>query len=68
MENYNELRRLRKYHELTLEDMGKMIGVDTRTYSNKEKGISQFKLNEMITISNYFKKSIEEIFLNKKFM
>ncbi|MEK5081182.1 helix-turn-helix domain-containing protein [Solibacillus sp. FSL W7-1436] len=68
MVDCNELRRLRKYHELTLEDMGKMIGVDARTYSNKEKGISQFKLNEMVAISCHFKKSIEEIFLNKKFM
>lgn len=37
MEECIELRRLRKYHELTLEDMGKMIGVDARTYSNKER-------------------------------
>lgn len=59
-----ELRRLRKYHELTQEDMAKLIGVDVRTYSNKEKGISQFKLNEMVIISRQFKKSIEDIFLN----
>lgn len=63
-----ELRRLRKYHELTQEDMAKLIGVDVRTYSNKEKGISQFKLNEMVIISRQFKKSIEDIFLNEKFM
>jgi len=68
MVDCNELRRLRKYHELTLEDMGKLIGVDARTYSNKEKGISQFKLNEMVIISNHFKKSIEDIFLSKSFM
>lgn len=63
-----ELRRLRKYHELTQEDMAKLIGVDVRTYSNKEKGISQFKLNEMVIISRQFKKSIEDIFLSEKFM
>ena len=63
-----ELRRLRKYHELTQEDMAELIGVDVRTYSNKERGISQFKLNEMVIISRKFKKSIEDIFLNKKFM
>ncbi|MEG0259887.1 MAG: helix-turn-helix transcriptional regulator [Lysinibacillus sp.] len=60
-----ELRRLRKYHELTLEDMGKLMGMDTRTYSNKEKGISQFKLNEMVIISRHFQKSIDDIFLVK---
>ena len=68
MEELIELRKLRKYHELTLEDMGKLIDIDARTYSNKEKGISQFKLNEMVVISRRFNKPIEEIFLNKSFM
>ena len=41
----SELRKLRKYHELTCKDMAELIGVDTRTYINKENGTSQFKAN-----------------------
>lgn len=63
-----ELRRLRKYHELTQEDMAEIIGVDVRTYHKKEKGITQFKLDEMVKISRRLNKTIDEIFLPKKFM
>lgn len=63
-----ELRKLRKYHELTYQDMGEIIGCDARTYINKEKGLSQFKLNEMFIISRKFGKSMDEIFLPKDFM
>lgn len=60
----NELRKLRKYHEMTYKDMGDLIKVDPRTYRNKEKGESQFKANEMFIISKRFGKSIDEIFFN----
>lgn len=64
----NELRKLRKYHELTCKDMAKLIGVDTRTYINKETGISQFKANEMYIIARRFNRSMDEIFLPNNFM
>lgn len=64
----NELRRLRKYHELTYKDMADLIHVDPRTYRNKEKGISQFKANEMFIIAEKFKRPIDEIFLPENFM
>jgi DNA-binding XRE family transcriptional regulator len=64
----NQLRKLRKYHELTYQDMGNLIDVDTRTYINKETGVSQFKLNEMFIISKKFNKSMDEIFLPTNFM
>lgn len=64
----NELRRLRKYHELTCKDMGNLLGIDERTYINKEQGVSQFKLNEMYIISRKFKRSMDEIFLPTDFM
>lgn len=63
-----ELRKLRKYHELTCKDMANLIKVDERTYINKEKGVSQFKLNEMFIISRKFKMSMDEIFLPNDFM
>lgn len=68
MSKANELRRLRRYHDLTYKDMAELINVDPRTYRNKEKGINQFKQYEMFIISRKFKKSIEEIFLPENFM
>lgn len=64
----SELRRLRKYHELTYGDMGKLLGIDPRTYYNKESGVSQFNLNEMFIISRKFQRSMDEIFLPDDFM
>ena len=64
----NMLRRLRKFHDLTYEDMARLIDVDIRTYINKEQGISQFKMNEMFIISREFNKSMDEIFLPADFM
>lgn len=69
LSNANELlRRLRKYNELTYKDMADLINVSPRTYSDKEKGISQFKQYEMFIISRRFQKSIDEIFLPENFM
>ncbi len=48
--------------------MADLIGVELRTYINKELGVSQFKLNEMFIISRKFGKRIEEIFLFENFM
>lgn len=64
----NELRRLRKYHEMTYDDMAELLGIDRRTYINKETGVSQFKLNEMYIISCKFQRSMDEIFLPTDFM
>ena len=68
MSNETELTRLRRYFGYTQQDMADLIGVRLRTYINKEKGISQFKLKEMFLISDKFKKPIEEIFLPEDFM
>ena len=62
-----ELRKLRKYHELGYQDMANLLGIDMRTYINKEKGVTQFKLKEMYIISVKFKKSMDEIFLPENF-
>ena len=48
--------------------MAKMLGIDTRTYVNKEHGVTQFKANEMFLIARIFKAEIEEIFLPTNFM
>ena len=68
MPELNELRKLRKYHEMTCQDMADLLHIDIRTYINKENGVSQFKLNEMYLICKKFKKSMDEIFLPLDFM
>ncbi|EJR68163.1 hypothetical protein IIO_00482 [Bacillus cereus VD115] len=64
----NKLVSLRMYNRLTQQDMADLIGVDKRTYINKEYGVTQFKANEMFLIAQKFGKGIEEIFLPTNFM
>lgn len=61
------LESIRRANKESQENMAKLIGVDVRTYQNKEKGITQFKQNEMFIIARYFNKKIEEIFLPTNF-
>lgn len=62
------LIQLRNSLSVTQKQLADLIGVDVRTYINKEQGISQFKCNEMFAISYYFKKDVESIFLPSNFM
>jgi len=62
-----KLAALRRYHNLSQKDMAELIGVDLRTYINKETGQSQFKANEMFAIARKFKMPIDEIFLPTNF-
>lgn len=64
----NKLVSLRMYNRLTQQDMADLIGVDKRTYVNKEYGVTQFKANEMFAIAQKFGKGIEEIFLPTNFI
>jgi len=43
--------------------MADKLGVDVRTYINKEQGVTQFKANEMFLIADILGKEISEIFL-----
>lgn len=61
------LESIRRANKESQENMAKLIGVDVRTYQNKEKGITQFKQNEMFIIARYFNKKIDEIFLPTNF-
>ncbi len=64
----DNLIKLRMYNRLNQQDMADLIGVDKRTYVNKEHGVTQFKANEMFLIAQKFGKGIEEIFLPTNFM
>ena len=53
----------RRYHMITQKEMADRLGVDVRTYINKEQGVTQFKANEMFLIASILGKEITEIFL-----
>lgn len=57
------LIRLRKEQGLSQSDLAKVLSINVSTYQNKETGKSSFRDYEMFIISQYFDKTIEEIFL-----
>lgn len=63
-----KLMAIRRMYNVSQKEMAELIGVDWRTYVNKEKGVSQFKSNEMFIIAHRFNKGIGEIFLPTDFM
>lgn len=62
-----KLAALRRYHGISQKEMADYLGIDLRTYINKESGQSQFKANEMFAIARKFGKPIDEIFLPTNF-
>jgi len=62
-----KLAALRRYHGISQKEMADYLGIDVRTYVNKESGHTQFKANEMFAISRKFGKPIDEIFLPTNF-
>lgn len=58
----------RKFYGITQKEMADKIGIDVRTYINKEQGLSQFKANEMFLIAKILKKDISEIFVPSDFI
>ncbi|MEV2286400.1 helix-turn-helix transcriptional regulator [Paenibacillus larvae] len=63
-----KLIALRKYFGITQKEMAKLLGIDVRTYINKERGVTQFKANEMFFIARKLNKNIGEIFLPTDFI
>ena len=60
------LRRLRVELDLTQKDFAKLIDMPLSTYRKKEKGETNFTIEEAYTIANAVSKSIDEIFLISK--
>lgn len=54
---------IRKRNNTNQETLAKLLDITTKSYSQKELGKTEFTMNEMFLISDYFKLSIEEIFL-----
>ena len=60
------LRRLRVELDLTQKEFAKLIDMALSTYRKKEKGETNFTIEEAYTIANAVSKSIDEIFLTSK--
>lgn len=58
----------RKFKGYTQADIAKALGIELRTYINKEQGVSQFKINEMFLIARLLQMDIGDIFLPPNFM
>lgn len=63
-----KLMAIRRMHNVTQKEMAALIGVDLRTYINKEQGVTQFKGNEMFSIARHFNRNIGDIFLPTDFI
>lgn len=48
------LESIRRAAGESQKSVAKLIGVDVRTYQNKEKGITQFKQGEMFIIARHY--------------
>lgn len=58
-----ELIKLRKINDVSQQELADLLNINVATYSAKENGKSDFKLEEIFMIAKYFNKRIEEIFL-----
>ena len=54
---------LRTETKTTQHDLAELIGVTELSYRNKELGRTEFKINEMFKIAQYFNKKVDDIFL-----
>lgn len=57
---------LKEERNLTNKEMAELLGITPLQYRKKEKGETQFKLNEMVKLSEFFGKSMDYIFLPSK--
>jgi putative transcriptional regulator len=62
----NHLETLRKEHDLSQEQFGKLMGVSRQTIISLEKGKYNPSLELAFKIAEYFNASIEEIFIYKE--
>lgn len=56
---YNDrLRRLRKEHQLTQENVASVLGVSQRTYSDYETGTRRLSIEKIIILARYYDVSL----------
>ena len=61
-----KLYELRKKAGLNQADLAKKIEISVNQYGKKERGQQEFTQDEMFLLSNFFNKSISDIFLPRK--
>lgn len=54
---------LRKKENVKQQTLANLLEINIKTYNYKETGKSEFTMNEMFKISDFFNKPVEEIFL-----
>lgn len=60
--NYNKnIKLLRQKHGMNQEEAAKLIGVSINTLRNKEKGKTEFTLNEVMDLLEYWKEDINAV-------
>ncbi|WP_195938662.1 helix-turn-helix transcriptional regulator [Romboutsia sp. 1001713B170131_170501_G6] len=60
----NNLVAYRKLHNLKQEDVAKILNMSKTSYSYKETGKQEFRLNEAKILADYFGTTIDDIFFN----
>lgn len=61
MEYYERLRQLREDRDLNQTEIGKLIGVRQTYYSNQERGIKPFKVEQIAILCEFYKVSADYI-------
>ncbi len=61
-----KLLLIRKNNNIKQQELADLLGISLNQYSLKEKGKFNFTCDEMFLIADYFKMSIEEIFIPSK--
>ncbi|PNY20533.1 Helix-turn-helix domain protein [Streptococcus parauberis] len=69
MNKINKVKAFREAIGLTQKDLAKILDISVDSYSRKERGVSDFRKNEMLKITDIFKnngidESLQEIFFN----
>lgn len=60
---YNKLKQIRESNNVTQDDMAELLGYKHKSgYSKLENGERKISINQAKIISDFFKRSIEEIF------
>jgi len=61
-----KLWEIRKSYKMNQSEVADILGISVQAYRLKEQGKKQFTQDEMFSLSNYFKRDIEDIFLPRK--
>ena len=59
-----ELKQLRKNSKISQEEMARTLNISLRAYQLKEKGESELKLSELITLADKFNMNLTD-FINR---